>query len=246
VSVPLWAVELAEAFWEAAGMREPFPRSLRRPIARGLPMAVVSLPRLRLRDVRDWLDRNGIGCPCAAEDRNLRACLVAHGGSGYVFLDGSDAEDEQRLSLAHELAHFLRHYWQPRQEACRKLGDRVSEVLDGRRPPTPEERVHAIISGTPIGFHWHLMQRAKECLFANETVAAAEREADRLAYELLAPAEEVFRRAGDVHGDMGRAALSGLLHRDFGLPIAHAAQYGGILLPLATRDSFLQRLGLAY
>jgi hypothetical protein len=245
VSVPLWAVELAEAFWEAAGMREPFPRTLRRPIARGLPMAVVSLPRLRVRDVRDWLVRNGVGCPCVAGDRILRACLVAHEGWGYVFLDGADPEDEQRLSLAHELGHFLRHYWRPRQEACRQLGEQVSEVLDGRRPPTAEERVHALIARVPIGFHWHLMQRDNGGIFASEAVAAAEREADRLAYELLAPAEEVFTRAGDVRGDAGRAALSQLLQGDFGLPVAHAMSYSRILLPLAIEDPFLRRLGVA-
>jgi hypothetical protein len=245
MSVPLWAVELSEAFWEAAGMREPFPRALRRPIARALPLVVVSLPRLRLRDVQEWLTRNRVGYPCVAGDRPLRACLAAHGGWGYVFLDGADSDDEQRLSLAHELAHFLRHYWHPRREACRQLGEQVVEVLDGRRLPTLEERMHALIARVPIGFHWHLMQRDGCGDFASEAVVAAEREADRLAYELLAPADEVLRRAGNVQGDSGRAVLAELLRNEFGLPVVHAGRYSRILLPFLPADPFLQRLGLA-
>jgi hypothetical protein len=241
VSAPLWAVELSEAFWEAAGMREPFPRDLRRPIARGMPLVIVSLPRLRLRDVHGWLTRNGVGGPCNAEDRALRACLAAHEGWGYLFLDGTDPEDEQRLSLAHELAHFLRHYWYPRREACRQLGQRVIAVFDGRRPPTPQERLHALIARVPIGFHWHLMQRDGRGEFASEAVAASEWEADQLAYELLAPAEEVFRRAGD----QGRVDLAETLRTDFGLPAAHATRYGQILVPSGPTDPLLRRLGLA-
>jgi hypothetical protein len=205
-------------------------------------MVVVSLPRLRLRDVREWLGRNGIGGTFGVRDRSLRACLAARDGWGYVFIDGSDPEDEQRLSLAHELAHFLRHYWHPRREACLRLGAGVIEILDGRRPPTPEERVHALIARVPIGVHWHLMQRDASGEYASEAIAFVEAEADWLAYELLAPAEEVWNRAGGAAHD--RPALAGLLRDEFGLPAAHAVRYSHILLPSVSDDSFVQRLGL--
>lgn len=246
MSTPLWAIELSEAFWDAAGTRESFPRMLRGPIARGMPMAVVFLPRLRLRDVQGWLARNGVVCPYIAEDRGLRACLAALRGWAYVFLDGTDPEDEQRQSLAHELAHFLRHYWHPRREACRQIGARVIEVLDGCRPPTPEERLHALIARVPIGFHWHFMHRENGGGIADEVVVTAEREADRLAYELLAPADEVYRRAGDDGQYLGREALSELLRGDFGLPATHALCYSRLLLPSVPGESFLRRLGLAH
>jgi hypothetical protein len=236
--IPLWVAELADLFWTSAGMSEPFPRALRRPIARALPLVVVSLPRLRLRDVLDWLRRRAVGRPRPVTDRALHACLAAWRGWGYVFLDGVDPEDEQRLSLAHELAHFLRHYWHPRQSARQRLGEPILEVLDGLRPPTSAERVHAVLADVPVGFHLHLLDRDDEGL-PSETVRAAEDEADRLAYELLAPAEEVLYRAGQH----GRRGLGELLRTEFGLPVAHAARYGEILCPPALSDPLLRRFG---
>jgi hypothetical protein len=238
--VPLWVAELADAFWGAAGVREPFPRTLRRPIARALQVVIVTLPRLRFKDVLAWLQRHQIACPCSAADRSLHACLVAWAGWGYTFLDGTDTEDEQRLSLAHELAHFLRHYWQPRQLATRRFGEQVLDVLDGRRPPTCAERIHALLASVPMGFHLHLLGRGAEEAFVAGTVLAAEEEADRLAYELLAPADEVLSRL-TPHQELD---LAELLQTDFGLPAADAARYRDILVPPPPADPLLKRLGL--
>jgi IrrE N-terminal-like domain len=114
MSAPFWVHDLAERFWRQAEMDEPFPRSLRRPIARCLPLSVVSLPRLRVSAIDEWLQRQGAIHCVNVHDRPLRACLVASGGHGLVFVDGADPDDEQRFSLAHELAHFLRGYRAPR------------------------------------------------------------------------------------------------------------------------------------
>jgi hypothetical protein len=244
VSVPFWVVELAGLFWAEAGMIEPFPRNLRRPIARGLMIAVVSLPQLRIADVRRWLCRNGIACPCAESDRRLRACLVARSGWGFVFIDGTDPEDEQRLSLAHELAHFLRHYWHPRQQAVKRLGSQVLEVFDGNRSPTLGESFHALLADIPLGFHLHLMQRDAGGTFADAKVAAAEWEADRLAYELLAPADAVLTQASAVRGEPDRLTVAAVLQGCFGLPATHAAVYSDILIPEVPQDPLLKRLGL--
>src|SRR5206468_10121310 len=180
-----------------------FPRSLQVPIARALTMSVTALPRLHLGGVRAWLADGGMDWSCPVADRRLRACLVARHGWGYVFLEEAEDEDEQRFSLAHELAHFLRHYWQPRQDAVRHLGKTILEVFDGRRGPTPAERLHGLLSDSPLGFHVHLMERDVAGLPVTEAVRVAEEEADRLAFELLAPAEEVRARA-EPGGATGR------------------------------------------
>jgi hypothetical protein len=242
MSTQPWVAELVRAFWAEAGSVETFPREVRRSIARALPVSIVLLPRLRLDSVRAWLRENGIVCPCDERDRPLRACLVACRGHGLIFLDGTDADDEQRFSLAHELAHFLRHYWQPRQLACRRLGEQAAEVFDGERPPTGNERLHALLKNAPLGFHLHLMRRGPRREVLNPAVARAEEEADLVAYELLAPAADVLAQTGTIRGDAGRARLVTVLQTVFGLPQEQATDYGRLLLPRVWEDPLLRRL----
>jgi hypothetical protein len=235
-------VELARDFWKDAGLAEVFPRDLRRAAARALPLGLVSLSGLWLDGVRDWLRRQGLPGLCGGGDRPLRACLVAYRGQGLVFLDAADPEDEQRFSLAHEVAHFLRDYRQPRLLACVRLGGRAAEVLDGERPPTADECLDAVLARVPLGFHMHLMDRDAAGRFATTAIAAAERDADRLAYELLAPAESVRARTG---GGADRDTVGRALQEVYGLPPARAVEYAGILLPAeAPADPLLRRLGL--
>jgi hypothetical protein len=242
MSVPLWVAELVQTFWNDVGSVEAFPRELRRPIARALPVSVVLLPGLRLDGVRAWLRDKGVLCPCAEADRPLRACLAAFRGHGLIFLDGTDQPDEQRFSLAHELAHFLWHYRRPRQLACRRLGEQVAEVMDGRRPPTVQERFHALLKNAPLGIQLHLMRRGPRREVLDPAVARAEDEADQVALELLAPAADVLRRVGAAKGSAARLRVKELLFTVFGLPPAQAADYAWLLVPPVTEGPLLRRL----
>lgn len=245
MTLPLWVAAAAEAFWQEAGEPESFPRELRRPLARALPVGLVLLPRLRLRAVDDWLRRQRIGCALEAADRALRACLIARHGQGLIFLDGTDPPDEQRFSLAHELAHYLRDYWLPRREASARLGAAILEVLDGRRAAQREERIDALVARIELGYHVHLLARTPEGAAADATVARAERAADLLAYELLAPAAVVLRALPDTEPRARRTTATRQLRDTFGLPAVQAAQYATLLVALpAPSDGLLRRLGL--
>jgi uncharacterized protein DUF955 len=236
MSVPLWVAELACAFWEAAAMREPFPRALQRPIRRALKMSVTLLPRLCLGSVCAWLADSGLSWSYPGANRRLRACLVAWQGWGYVFLDQADTQEERRFSLAHELAHFLRHYWQPRRAAVRRLGEQIVEVLDGRRAPTAAERLRGLLADTPLGYHVHLMERDSAGQVTAPGIRTAEWEADRLGYELLAP-------AADVLADTDAGTLREVLGESFGLPPLQAARYATLLVPPSSpADPLLARL----
>ena len=243
MNVPWWVAELAAAFWAEAGGPGPFPRALHGPALRAFPLAVCWQPALSTVVVRDWLRGRRIAYPLAGADRPLRACLVARDGGGFIFLDAGDEAAEQRFSLGHELAHFLRHYWQPRRRASVRLGGQILEVYDGRRPPRREERLDALLAGAPLGFHTHLMGRDAGRRTAG-AVTEAEEEADRLAYELLAPAGAVASRLDGAGAAEGRARAAAELRTFFGLPPAQADDYAAALFPAAAPDPLLLRLRL--
>lgn len=225
-----WLEVAAERFWAAAGGPEPFPRPLEGSIALALPVMVVRLPRLGLFSAARWLSRNGspfnlTGIAGVSGDRRLRACLVAFDGNGCILLDGADPADEQRYSLAHEAAHFILDYQQPRRLAEQRLGGAVLAVLDGRRPASDDERVGATLASVALHPHLHIMERGPTGV-EQAAIVRAEHDADRLALQLLAPQDAaltILPRAGRFADRvaLGTAALAAA----FGLPVAIAAQY---------------------
>ena len=202
MKTPLWVSKTARDFWKGVRCLEPFPRKLRESILRSpFDLTVKELDRLTVRGATDYLARLNIVWRDSGPDRPLRACLAAANGAGFILLDAADAVEDRIFSLAHELAHFLRHYWQPRQRACQRLGVRLADVFDGKRRPTPEERLHGLLANIPLSLHIHLMLRGPRQT-CSEEVALVEEEADHLAYELLAPAA-----AGGVAERTERPAL---------------------------------------
>src|SRR5207249_2815090 len=153
------ASEVAQRFWAHARLPMTYPRDIEHAVALVLPLAIVKLPALTTKDVTDWLASHDVVIHVNSEPLILMGCLVANRGHGIVFACGGDPPDEQRLTVAHEAAHFLRHYLMPREQVLRALGGTIAPVLDGERDATPEERIAGLLSGVRVGAHVHLLPR---------------------------------------------------------------------------------------
>jgi hypothetical protein len=216
--------ELAARFWAAAGEPPPFPRDLRTVLCWLPGLHLVEVSHLTLASAAEHFARHHISCAAPAEDRPLAGCFGGHRGVGVILLDSTLDPAELRFTLAHEIAHYLRDYDRPRRKAAAQLGSRVLEVLDGLREPTVNERLAGVLRGVRVGPHAHFLDRDRRGRAATQDAKEAEEAADRLAYELLAPFDELNLQAAT-----SLSAFVSRLASEFGLPLSEAAKYATIL-----------------
>lgn len=236
----LWVHEVAERFWaDAGGAPSGFPRDLLNALSWALPVAPFELPGLSVDRANAWLAEHRFGLRLEIPDRPLRACILVHEGSGVLFVDASDADDERRFSVAHEIAHYLIEYDDPRRQARARLGGSILPVLDGRRAASWDERIGALLGGVTLTARLHLMERTPDGYLPGQDVSKAEREADELAFELLAPFDAVRAHLPD---SAERSDVEAILHQTFGLPPASARLYASRLVPEPPVGSLFRRL----
>ena len=121
------------------------------------------------------------------------------------------------------VSKLAQNYDKLRRRVARALGADGLAVLDGRRATT-DERVRAALRGLTLAPHVHLMSRDPRGQPHGDAERDAEDRADRLAFELLAPAE-LLRTESDA------TAVAERLVTAFGLPPLAALHYASILWP---------------
>lgn len=199
---------------------------------------MVHLPRLSIASAQEWLQDKGIDNALSVPDRELRGCLVAHRGHGFIFLDGTLTPDDERVTLAHEIAHFLRHYERPRNAALQTVGPGVLQAVDGDRPFTPAERVAGVLREVPLGVYQHALGRDGRGR-PNTYTLQLETEADLLGFELLAPSrrvEESSTRGTDREE---------LLRIAYGFPAESAVAWARWIDARRVPDHFIEQLKVA-
>ncbi|NNU50446.1 ImmA/IrrE family metallo-endopeptidase [Rhizobium sp. WYCCWR 11279] len=224
---------IAHAFWRAAGGRARFgcPVNIGKAAPRVLPVAILRLNGLDTSVVSQLLGDAGADPWASSLRRPLRGCLIADAGKAMILVDGDDPEDQQRMTIAHEVAHFLLHYLKPREDAVTAFGPDVLAVLDRTRPPTPGERFSAALRNVPIDPFRHAMDREP---LHRRSVAAIEDDADDLAIELIAPWKEVKALANTTPG---------VLRERYGLPSDIALKIAALLQPSGTSRGVLGLFG---
>jgi hypothetical protein len=239
--------ELAAEFWDASGQRGTFPRAIEDAILWANTPQSPSIRRLEDLSpavIQHWLEDHGYPLCLQTRERPLNGCLAAHRGAVFIFLERSLTVADQNMVLAHEFGHYLGHYAFPRERLRRRLGADMLRVYDGDRQATPTEHIAATLAHVPLDVHVHYMDRLPGGTYS-EPVNHAERLANRLAFELLAPWRTVLSRAKEnVAGQKTGRTWAELLECDFGLPREWAHPYARDLARLARRRTFSEILGL--
>lgn len=214
-----------------------FPRDLAEDIPLVLPLTVVPVPGLTPRKGLEWLVSHGRahGGLVATDDRK-HGFTMALAGKGVLFLNSEDPPDEQRFTLAHEVAHFVLDHHNPRARALRARGKSILPVLDGKQEPTVEEQLFSVLERMPYRTPANFMDRNDTGKPRTGQVMESEQRADRLAFELLAPRWALQ----SLLSQAGQKELEAQLVSRFGLPAAEARTYARwLLLERPSRRPFL-------
>lgn len=239
-ALPRWLEAVTERFWAGSMPARQYPRDLELQILLAHPVTVIELADLRVTLIRPFLGVEAKNELAQLPDRPLHACLLALAGIGVVFVNADDTLDERRVNLAHEMSHFLADYQAPRERLAAHSPE-LLDVMDGLRPPDPDEELGALIANVPIGVQTHLLERDRAGGYRSRSAIGAEDRAEQVAWELLAPRDEVLTRATDY----SPGTLAMLLRTDFGLPNPVASAYGQFLASVAgpQGDGWLDGLG---
>jgi len=233
-----WMREALEV--SGLGATVDFPRDLVVEASAALPVTRVLLQQLTSAHVAHWCASRGIPTNPSGPDRVLHGAIVARFGNAVIFIDANDDVAEQLYSFGHELAHFIIEDLMTRARALRVLGEGIRPVLDGMRPATPEERISSVLTRVSLDTRTHLMARTSAGRVCTWAVDDAERMADDLALELLAPRARVRSLLRGV--DAPLAAIE--VQRGFGLPASVAAVLVEALNPKPRSPSTLDLLNL--
>lgn len=239
-----WLSHAVDRFWGEENPSAAFPRDLHLPVLLNLPVAIIEIEGLTVASLDEWLQGHRLPRLADVADRSLRGCLTAYAGVGIVFVDRADEPGQRRLTLAHEVGHFISDYLLLREDVTRRSPELLA-VLDGDREPTDVERFGALLADVPIGFHTHLLVRDPHGGHLSNATADVEDRAERLALELLAPLESVLAALRDTTASSAHDVHS-LLRDRFGLPADAATRYANHIRRLRPRSprSLLDAIGL--
>lgn len=221
--VPQWLATALEVFWGPGQSRPEYPRDLELAVLNNLPLGIVEIEELSVGQLQAWFLQRDIDLFRELSDRRLRACIVVHGGAGLLFVDSSDTPAERRVSIAHEVGHFLNDYLLPRMRIARQA-PQLLEIDDEFRNPTESEHIQALLAHVRLGVHTHLFERTAAGGLHSVHHETSEDRATRIAWELLAPASEVLARSAERVGDVER-----ILREAFGLSSEVASDYARYL-----------------
>lgn len=237
-------VKIAKEFWSISGQKIEPPFDIIGAVNLVLPIDIISLSELSIRKIELWLDERNITLNLDIDDRRLHGFILNFKGSGFIFINGTESEEERRYTVAHEASHFILDYKLPREKAIKKLGIQIKEVLDGDRKPTTQERIDGMLTSANIQPYMHLLEKVGDGSFKNVKIFNSENYADALALELLAPHSNVIRDVKEAQIKpsfshfqelccntlIGKYRLPGSIAKEYSLLLAYSVTGGPSLM----------------
>jgi IrrE N-terminal-like domain len=184
---------IAKGFWAQTDQKSMPPFDISGTVNLLFPIDIINLSELSLRKVEQWLLQRNIHINVDANDRHLHGFILIYKGSGFIFINGTDSEEERRYTIAHEASHFILDYKIPRDQIIEKMGLQIQDVLDGVRDATEYERIDGLLNSINIRPFTHLLEKEGDGSFESIQIFNAENNADLLALELLAPNSKVIK-----------------------------------------------------
>jgi len=243
-----YIASIAREFWKQTGLKLNPPYDIQGAVSLILSVDIVCLSKLSIKRIAQWLKNRNIIFSIGIGDRSLHGFILAFKGSGFIFINGTDPEDERRYTIAHEVSHFIIDYKIPREKAIGKIGIGILEVLDGLREPTYEERIDGVLSAVSVQPYMHLLEKSGEGSFIDLRVLDAENDADSLALELLAPSAKIIgevkkEKRKPVFAEFKDKCLT-VLMKNYELPESISEQYAlQIAYAVTGGPSILTKLG---
>ncbi len=244
-----YIASIAREFWRQAGIKPNPPYDIQGAVSLILPVDIVCLSELSIKRIEQWLKNRSITISIGFGDRSLHGFILTFKGSGFIFINGTDPEDERRYTIAHEVSHFILDYKIPRERAIKKLGIGILEVMDGFREPTYDERIDGVLSAVFVSPYMHLLEKSDDGSFIDLRVLDAENDADLLSLELLAPSAKIIRevkkeKRKQVFAKFKDQCLT-ILTDKYGLPELISDEYASRMAYAVTGGpSILTKLGL--
>ncbi|OJY92693.1 MAG: hypothetical protein BGP13_19220 [Sphingobacteriales bacterium 40-81] len=241
-------IQTAKDFWKNAGGNNTFPCDITGAVNLVLPIDIVSLSELSVNKIQSWLNERKVFFDLEIDNRLLHGFILIARGAGFIFINGTDTEEERRYTIAHEASHFLLDYQLPRANAVKKLGDGILEVMDGYREPTIEERIDGTLTSISIKSYTHLLEKIGDGTFDNTEILNAENGADELALELLAPHSIVIKDTNPNRNKISfydfKNQCYQILRNKYMIPASISEAYSSKLAYIATgAPSLLSKLG---
>ncbi|WDO13956.1 ImmA/IrrE family metallo-endopeptidase [Flavobacterium sp. WW92] len=195
-------VSLAKDFRHMAAIKNDIPYDIMGAVSLVMPIDIICLSDLSISKIKKWLNNRNILFNTETNDRYLHGFIITFKGTGFIFVNGTDSEDERRFTIAHETSHFILDYKLKRDKALKKFGLGILDVLDGYREPTITEKIDGILFSVDVKPFTHLIEKSADGSFESLEIFNSENDADRLALELLAPSLQVIKKVKAIKSSL--------------------------------------------